>query len=152
MNAELASLFDSSERSTVSAKSRVLIFPPEFRLTQEDLSALAFRSKLCIVPDGDSPNTGRLVEVIMHGCVPFIISNRLQPPLHEFIDWHAFAFFLREDAIPQLPQILRQLARPQGSRRIAQKQKSLAQVSYLLDYNRDIIGSIFLLALRDRRR
>merc|ERR1719310_219207 len=81
-----------------------LIFPPEFRLRQEDWSELAFRSQLCISPDGDSPNTGRLIEVIMHGCVPLIISDRLQPPVHEFIDWFQIAFFVREAQMQDLPQ------------------------------------------------
>merc|ERR1712113_712935 len=119
-----------------------LIFPPQFRLSQQEWSELAFRSRLCIVPDGDSPNTGRLIEVIMHGCVPLIISNRLQPPFHEYIDWRRIAFFLREDAIPELPQLLLKLASPQGAREIREKHQFLSQASHVFDYSRDGLGSI----------
>merc|ERR1712232_627898 len=71
---------------------------------------------------GDSPNTGRLVEVIMHGCVPLIISERLQPPVHDLLDWSKFAFFVREESVPDLPRILREeLSTPEGQRLIDQK-------------------------------
>jgi len=141
-----------SHRSGPSVRSRVLAFPPEFRLAQQDWSELAFRSRVCICPDGDSPNTGRLVEVVMHGCVPLIISNRLQPPLHEYLNWHEFSFFLREDAIPRLPTILHWLMEPEGRAALAQKQKHLPQAAFLMDYNHVGIGSVLLIALRDRKK
>ncbi|CAJ1400368.1 unnamed protein product [Effrenium voratum] len=133
-------------------KDRVLIFPPEFRLKQKEWSELAYRSKLCLCPDGDSPNTGRLIEVMMHGCVPLIISNRLQPPFHEYFDWSRIAFFLREDAIPRLPQILAYLQGPQGRGQIAQKRHLLKQMGFLCDYARDGVGSTMLMALRERAK
>merc|ERR1711920_234151 len=134
----------------MGAERQLLIFPPEFRLSQEDWSELAFRSRLCICPDGDSPNTGRLIEVIMHGCVPFIISDRLQPPFHEFIDWPNIAFFLHEDRIEELPRILRRFTTPQGVREIKAKQQLLEQASHVFDYNRDAVSSVMIIALRDR--
>ncbi|CAK9104454.1 unnamed protein product [Durusdinium trenchii] len=134
-------------------KEKVLIFPSDFRLKQQEWSELAYRSKLCLCPDGDSPNTGRLVEVIMHGCVPLIISNRLQPPFHKYFDWSKIAFFLREDAIPRLPAILaEQFSGPSGDRRILEKRTLLRQMSHLCDYARDGIGSTLLLALREQTR
>ncbi|CAE7251839.1 unnamed protein product [Symbiodinium sp. CCMP2456] len=140
------------ERSakTGALKDRVLIFPPAFRLRQQDWSELAFRSKLCICPDGDSPNTGRLIEVIMHGCVPLIISNRLQPPFHQLFDWSKIAFFMREDALPHLPHILEQFKGPEGDLRIRQKRHRLGEMSHLLDYSRDGVASTLLLTLREQ--
>jgi len=132
-------------------RDRLLFFPAEFRLRQQDWSELAYRSKLCVCPDGDSPNTGRLVEVIMHGCVPLIISNRLQPPLHEYIDWTKVAFFMREDSIPDLPRILQErFAGPKGAREIAAKQELLHQLAFVVDYGRDGVTSTLTLALRER--
>lgn len=135
------------------SKDKILIFPSEFRLKQHEWSELAYRSKLCLCPDGDSPNTGRLVEVIMHGCVPVIISNRLQPPFHQYLDWSRIAFFLREDAIPELPRILREKFQgPAGARRLAEKRQLLRQMSHLCDYARDGVGSTVLMALRELAR
>lgn len=133
------------------AKNRVLIFPPEFRLRQQDWSELAYRSKICICPDGDSPNTGRLIEVVMHGCVPLIISNRLQPPYHEYIDWFKVAFFMREDLISELPRILEErFASPEGQGELAEKQKMLQQLSFIADFSRDGVSSTLTIALRER--
>jgi len=142
---ELASI----KGSTLALDERILIFPPEFQLTQNEWSELAFRSRLCLVPDGDSPNTGRLIEVIMHGCVPLIISNRLQPPLHEFIDWPSIAFFLGEEEMPNLRGVLSALARPTGLRRIAERHSNLAGAAHLLHFDGGGIKTLFF-ALRDR--
>jgi len=143
---------EMSEEESQS-KDKILIFPPEFRLKQQDWSELAYRSKLCLCPDGDSPNTGRLVEVIMHGCVPLIISNRFQPPLHKYYDWSRVAYFMREDAIPYLPRILEEeFQGPMGARRIAEKRQLLRQMSHLCDYARDGVGSALMMALRELTR
>ncbi|CAE8664553.1 unnamed protein product [Polarella glacialis] len=143
----------SAARGPHNARKRVLIFPPDFRLLQQDWSELAYRSRLCIVPDGDSPNTGRLIEVIMHGCVPLIISNRLQPPLHEYIDWSLVAFFMREESISDLPRILEErFAGPRGQEEILKKQELLQQVAYTFDYNANGVGTLLTIALRERMR
>lgn len=144
---ELASI----KGSTLALEERILIFPPEFQLLQTEWSELAFRSRLCLVPDGDSPNTGRLIEVIMHGCVPLIISNRLQPPFHEFIDWPSIAFFLKEEEIPNLSKVLSALARPKGLRRIAERHSNLVGAAHLLHFDGGGINTLFF-ALRDRAK
>eukprot|EP00928_Gymnodinium_smaydae_P056846 TRINITY_DN40156_c0_g1_i1.p1 TRINITY_DN40156_c0_g1~~TRINITY_DN40156_c0_g1_i1.p1 ORF type:complete len:547 (-),score=40.86 TRINITY_DN40156_c0_g1_i1:179-1777(-) len=129
---------------------RVLIFPSQYKLQQSEWSEIAYRSKVCIVPDGDSPNTGRLIEVIMRGCVPLIISNRLQPPLHEYIDWPSIAFFVSEAAIGRLPRLLASLATPQGRQRIAERHSNLARAAYILSYNSDSLGNLLYFALRGK--
>eukprot|EP00928_Gymnodinium_smaydae_P036668 TRINITY_DN255_c0_g4_i1.p1 TRINITY_DN255_c0_g4~~TRINITY_DN255_c0_g4_i1.p1 ORF type:complete len:541 (+),score=76.02 TRINITY_DN255_c0_g4_i1:123-1745(+) len=137
--------------SPLAAGNRILVFPADHRLLQEEWSELAYRSKLCIAPDGDSPNTGRLIEVIMHGCVPLIISDRLQPPFNEYLDWSKFAFFLREQSLSDLPRLLLRLASPEGLREIEAKQKLLAQAARILDYGSVGIGTTLLLHLRKHR-
>jgi len=95
-----------SAKGVVSADHGFLIFPQGIGMEQREWSELAFRAKFCAVPDGDSPHTGRLAEVIMHGCIPVIISNRIQPPFHEHVQWRDFAVFVSEDEIDLLPTIL----------------------------------------------
>jgi len=86
----------------------------------------------------------------MHGCVPLIISNRLQPPFHKFLDWSRIAFFMREDALPHLPRILEErFAGPKGDLEIRQKRQLLGEISHILDYARDGPVSTLLLALRE---
>eukprot|EP00929_Paragymnodinium_shiwhaense_P059891 TRINITY_DN29962_c0_g1_i1.p1 TRINITY_DN29962_c0_g1~~TRINITY_DN29962_c0_g1_i1.p1 ORF type:complete len:954 (+),score=220.45 TRINITY_DN29962_c0_g1_i1:49-2910(+) len=79
------------------------------RLPIHEFTELLYRSKLCLVPDGDQPNTERLVQAAAHGCVPVVLSSRLQPPFWRFLDWTKFAIFVRADEIPNLPAILEQL-------------------------------------------
>lgn len=150
--AQMQELKTGSKAGAVrSLGKRVLFFPPEEKLLQSEWSELAYRSRLCLAPDGDSPNTGRLIEVIMHGCVPVIISNRLQPPLHEFIEWSSIAFFVAEDAIPRLPQILESLSRPKGMRRIAERHANLEKAAHLLSVGNSGMHMLFF-ALQDRAR
>jgi len=87
----------------------------------------------------------------MHGCVPMIISNRLQPPLHDYVEWPSIALFVAEDAIPRLPKILKSLARPKGMRRIAERHANLAKAAHLLHFGTSGIQMLFF-ALQDRAR
>lgn len=79
------------------------------RLPIHEFSALMHRSKLCLVPDGDQPNTERLAEAAAHGCVPVVISSRLQPHFHGFIDWKKCAIFVRSSEVARLPELLDEL-------------------------------------------
>merc|ERR1711990_54322 len=105
---------------------------------------MGFRSRFCIVPEGDSPNTARLVESVMHGCVPVIIMHRLQPPFADYIDWEKCAFFVREDAIDDLEEILREI--PLAL--VQEKQDRLAQVAHHLYYGSDGMNYLLFLSLR----
>lgn len=129
---------------------RIVIIPPEIQVRQEDWSKLAFRSKLCICPDGDSPNTGRLIEVIMHGCVPVIISDRLQPPFHKFLNWSRFSYFLHEDDIPHLPTLLQtRFTGPAAEADLNQKREALKMAAYIFNYDNPVIMSLVTLGLND---
>eukprot|EP00927_Polykrikos_kofoidii_P065624 TRINITY_DN61361_c0_g1_i1.p1 TRINITY_DN61361_c0_g1~~TRINITY_DN61361_c0_g1_i1.p1 ORF type:complete len:556 (-),score=47.08 TRINITY_DN61361_c0_g1_i1:127-1794(-) len=79
------------------------------RVPIEEFSALMHRSRLCLVPDGDQPNTERLVEAAVHGCVPIIITSRLQPPFNKLLAWEKCAIFVRSDEIKRLPELLMDL-------------------------------------------
>jgi len=81
------------------------------RLRIQDASDLMYRSRLCLVPDGDQPNTERLVEAVAHGCVPLVISSRLVPPFRRLITWRACAIFLREEDAQWLPELFDELER-----------------------------------------
>lgn len=124
-----------------------LVFPTIITLQQEEWSELAFRSHICLVVDGDSASTGRLIEVIMHGCVPVVVSNRLLPPFHEYIDWRMISYFVREDEIPALPGILQMIARDPSV--LEEKRRRLREVANYLDYTQGLPAAL-LVALRSR--
>ncbi|CAI9093532.1 OLC1v1029044C1 [Oldenlandia corymbosa var. corymbosa] len=63
-------------------------------------------SKYCICARGYEVNSPRLVEAIMYGCVPVIISDNFVPPFFEVLNWEKFAVFVLEKDIPNLKTIL----------------------------------------------
>ena len=88
-------------------------FPPSFvirgpEVSHDEFREYASRSRFCLVPDGHVPNTLRLLEVMLLGCAPVVISARLRPPAHRLLNWSAFAVFVpdSETALAELPATL----------------------------------------------
>ncbi|CAA6660829.1 unnamed protein product [Spirodela intermedia] len=53
----------------------------------------------------------RVVEAILHGCVPVIISDHYAPPFFEVLNWGAFSVVVPEADIPRLKEILSSIPR-----------------------------------------
>ncbi|KAF4676528.1 hypothetical protein FOL47_005964 [Perkinsus chesapeaki] len=67
-------------------------------------------TKFCLVMCGSShTNNVRLYDVILHGCIPVIISDDFEPPLPDWLSWNDIAIFLRPTMIPDLESILRSI-------------------------------------------
>ncbi|XP_051119384.1 probable glycosyltransferase At5g03795 [Andrographis paniculata] len=63
-------------------------------------------SKYCICAKGYEVNSPRVVESIIYGCVPVIISDNFVPPFFDILNWEAFTIFVPEKDIPNLKRIL----------------------------------------------
>ncbi|KAL3498476.1 hypothetical protein ACH5RR_041208 [Cinchona calisaya] len=63
-------------------------------------------SKYCICAKGYEVNSPRLVEAIIYGCIPVILSDNYVPPFIEVLNWEKFAIFVLEKDIPNLKNIL----------------------------------------------
>ncbi|KAL1557346.1 putative glycosyltransferase [Salvia divinorum] len=63
-------------------------------------------SKYCVCAKGYEVNSPRVVEAILYGCVPVIISDNFVPPFFDVLNWEAFAVFVLERDIPNLKNIL----------------------------------------------
>ncbi|KAH6792332.1 Exostosin family protein [Perilla frutescens var. hirtella] len=63
-------------------------------------------SKYCICAKGYEVNSPRVVEAILYGCVPVIISDNFVPPFFDVLNWETFAVFVLEKDIPNLKNIL----------------------------------------------
>lgn len=63
-------------------------------------------SKYCICPKGYEVNSPRVVEAILYGCVPVIVSDNFVPPFFDILNWETFAVFVLEKDIPNLKDVL----------------------------------------------
>ncbi|CAH8270802.1 unnamed protein product [Arabidopsis lyrata] len=64
------------------------------------------RSRFCVCAKGYEVNSPRVVESVLYGCVPVIISDNFVPPFLEILNWESFAVFVPEKEIPNLRKIL----------------------------------------------
>lgn len=56
-------------------------------------------SKFCLHPAGDTPSSCRLFDAIVSHCVPVIVSDKIELPYEDEIDYSKFSIFVsREDA------------------------------------------------------
>ncbi|KAJ0969195.1 hypothetical protein J5N97_022072 [Dioscorea zingiberensis] len=73
-------------------------------------------SKFCLHPAGDTPSSCRLFDAIVSHCVPVIVSDRIELPFEDEIDYSEFSlFFSVEDALKPdfLVSQLRQIPKDQ---------------------------------------
>ena len=57
-------------------------------------------SRFCLHPAGDTPSSCRLFDAIVNHCVPVIISDKIELPFEDDLDYNEFSlFFSSEEAI-----------------------------------------------------
>ncbi|KAL9167980.1 hypothetical protein ABFS82_05G131700 [Erythranthe guttata] len=76
------------------------------RLKKDSYAWHMKNSKYCICAKGYEVNSPRVVEALVNGCVPVILSDNFVPPFFEILDWESFAVFVLEKDIPNLKNIL----------------------------------------------
>lgn len=122
-------LYRGQWRSASRPRKHIELFGSATRLRISQASDMMYRSRFCFVPDGDQPNTQRLVESVAHGCLPVVISSRWVPPFRRLISWRDCAIFIREDEIDRLPDLLDELeGSPELLRQMHGRLEMLAQV------------------------
>eukprot|EP00392_Amoebophrya_sp_AT5.2_P014027 g14163.t1 len=65
-----------------------------------------YETKYCLVPDGFSSVSARLYEVILHGCVPVLITDAFHGAFEHSVPWLRFAVFVARRDVPRIPDIL----------------------------------------------
>ncbi|KAL3819009.1 hypothetical protein ACJIZ3_004914 [Penstemon smallii] len=82
---------------------------PEMRIFKRIRNGYSWHmknSKYCICAKGYEVNSPRVVEAILYGCVPVIISDNFVPPFFEILNWDSFAVFVPEKEIRNLKNVL----------------------------------------------
>lgn len=96
----------SSSGNISSSSSGVVLVTSKVR-TDAEYRMWLYSTRFCGVLCGAShTNNVRLYDVILHGCIPVIISDDFAPPLEDIVPWREMAVFLPTSAIGYLLDIL----------------------------------------------
>ncbi|CAH2070840.1 unnamed protein product [Thlaspi arvense] len=90
-------------------------------------------SKFCLHPAGDTPSACRLFDSISSFCVPVIVSDGIELPFKDVIDYRKFYVFLRSDAALK-PEFLVKRLRKVKPQKILKYQKAMKEVRRYFDY------------------
>ncbi|XP_021901674.1 probable arabinosyltransferase ARAD1 [Carica papaya] len=90
-------------------------------------------SKFCLNPAGDTPSACRLFDSIVSLCVPVIVSDSIELPFEDVIDYRKFSIFVHTDAALE-PGCLVKMLRKVSPKRIIEYQKQMTEVRRYYDY------------------
>jgi hypothetical protein len=88
-------------------------------------------SKFCLHPAGDTPSACRLFDAIVSLCIPVIVSDSIELPFEDTIDYRKIAVFV-ETATAIKPGYLVSILRGITPDRVLEYQKELKEVSIVL--------------------
>ncbi|XP_077220256.1 putative arabinosyltransferase ARAD1 [Tasmannia lanceolata] len=90
-------------------------------------------SKFCLHPAGDTPSACRLFDAIVSLCVPVIVSDYIELPFEDVIDYAKLAIFVDTVRAVQ-PGYLIKMLRRKSAERILQYQRELKVVKRYFEY------------------
>lgn len=88
-------------------------------------------SKFCLHPAGDTPSACRLFDAILSLCVPVIVSDYIELPFEDVIDYKKIAIFVDTTTAVQ-PGLLTSILRGVSTEKILRYQHGLKEVSVFL--------------------
>ncbi|KAM1123007.1 hypothetical protein ACFX13_004543 [Malus domestica] len=90
-------------------------------------------SKFCLNPAGDTPSACRLFDSIVSMCVPVIVSDSIELPFEDVIDYRKIAIFVESNAALK-PGFLVSMLRGIPTERILEYQTELNEVKHYFQY------------------
>ncbi|CAA6669841.1 unnamed protein product [Spirodela intermedia] len=90
-------------------------------------------SKFCLHPAGDTPSACRLFDAIVSLCVPVIVSDDIELPFEDVLDYRKIAIFL-DTKLSVKPGYLTKHLRNIKTERILEYQRELKSVSRYFEY------------------
>ena len=88
-------------------------------------------SKFCLHPAGDTPSACRLFDAIVSLCIPVIVSDQIELPFEDAIDYKKIAIFVDSTSAVN-PGFLVKLLRDVSGQRILEFQEELMKVQIQL--------------------
>jgi hypothetical protein len=87
-------------------------------------------SKFCLHPAGDTPSACRLFDALVSLCIPVIVSDHIELPFEDVIDYNNIAIFVETSKAVQ-PGYLTAMLRRVSSERILEYQGEIKKVSII---------------------
>lgn len=107
-------------------------------------------SKFCLHPAGDTPSACRLFDAIVSLCIPVIVSDYIELPFEDVIDYKKIAIFVDTESATK-PAYLTKMLRRISTERILQYQRELKSVCISLHlsfiYLSNLLKYFFLISL-----
>ncbi|KAL6856124.1 hypothetical protein ACP4OV_018926 [Aristida adscensionis] len=91
-------------------------------------------SKFCLHPAGDTPSACRLFDAIVSLCVPVIVSDYIELPFEDVIDYSNISIFVETSKAVQ-PGALVSLLRSVSLERILEYQREIKKVKHYFEYD-----------------
>lgn len=91
-------------------------------------------SKFCLHPAGDTPSACRLFDAIVSICVPVIVSDAIELPFEDELDYTRFAMFVPANKALE-PGYLASLLRQVSNEKLEQYQEELRKVRNYFEYD-----------------
>lgn len=88
-------------------------------------------SKFCLHPAGDTPSACRLFDAIVSLCIPVIVSDYIELPFEDVIDYEKIAIFVDTSSAVK-PGFLVSVLRKISEERIVQYQQELKLVGVII--------------------
>lgn len=85
-------------------------------------------SKFCLHPAGDTPSACRLFDALVSLCVPVVVSDYIELPFEDVIDYNKISIFVETSKAVQ-PGYLTSMLRRITSDRILEFQREIKKVS-----------------------
>uniref|UniRef100_A0A0D9X0F4 Exostosin GT47 domain-containing protein n=1 Tax=Leersia perrieri TaxID=77586 RepID=A0A0D9X0F4_9ORYZ len=90
-------------------------------------------SKFCLHPAGDTPSACRLFDALVSLCVPVIVSDYVELPFEDVIDYSNISIFVETSKAVQ-PGFLTSVLRGISSERILEYQREIKKVKHYFEY------------------
>ncbi|KAH9627393.1 hypothetical protein KSS87_001232 [Heliosperma pusillum] len=90
-------------------------------------------SKFCLHPAGDTPSACRLFDAIVSLCIPVIISDQIELPFEDIIDYKKIAVFVETTSAVK-PGFLVKLLRTVSDSKLLEFQQELKKVKHYFEY------------------
>ncbi|XP_026395369.1 probable arabinosyltransferase ARAD1 [Papaver somniferum] len=91
-------------------------------------------SKFCLHPAGDTPSACRLFDAIVSLCIPVIVSDQIELPFEDAIDYKKIAIFVDSDTAVK-PGHLTKMLRKIRTEKILEYQRELKEVKRYFEYD-----------------